>query len=82
MLGLASADEKEMAAFERLFDAAPVVPFDVAAARIYSRLPFKRGTFDRLIAAHALALGATLVTNNEADFTDIPDLRIENWTRR
>ena len=58
-----------------------VMPFDELAARQYARLPFKRGSFDRLIGAHALALGLVLVTNNEADFADIPDLQIENWTR-
>ena len=54
--------------------------FDQVAARIYATLPFRRARFDRLIAAHALALGFTLVTNDERDFADIPDLRIENWT--
>lgn len=57
-----------------------VVPFDEQAARCYARLPFRRGNFDRLIAAHALSLDLTLVTNNEADFADIPGLRTENWT--
>lgn len=60
--------------------AAPPVPFDEEAARVYGRLPFRRRSFDRLIAAHALALGVTLVTNNPGDFADIPDLRTENWT--
>ena len=36
--------------------------------------------FDRLLAAHALSIGAIVVTNNEADFTDVPGLMIENWT--
>jgi tRNA(fMet)-specific endonuclease VapC len=36
---------------------------------------------DRLIAAHALGIGATLVTNNENDFKDYPGLVVENWTR-
>lgn len=57
-----------------------VLPFDETAARQYAQLPFRRGSFDRLIAAHALALDLTLVTNNEADFADIPHLRLENWT--
>ncbi len=35
--------------------------------------------FDRMIAAHALSLGATLVTNNQADFAGIPGLVTENW---
>ncbi|OYY66841.1 type II toxin-antitoxin system VapC family toxin [Sphingomonas sp. 28-62-11] len=60
--------------------AIPLLPFDVAAAREYARLPFKRARFDRLLAAHALSLGATIVTNNEADFADVPGLRVENWT--
>ena len=58
----------------------PIVPFDEAAARAYANLPFKRASFDRLIAAHALAIGATVVTNNEADFADVQGLKIENWT--
>ena len=58
----------------------PIVPFDDAAARAYAKLPFKRARFDRLLAAHALSIGATIATNNEADFADIPGLRIENWT--
>lgn len=59
----------------------PVVPFDQAAAQVYARLPFRRHRFDRLIAAHALALDVTLVTANEHDFRDIADLRVENWTK-
>jgi tRNA(fMet)-specific endonuclease VapC len=58
-----------------------VLPFDDAAARVYAALPFRRGSFDRLIAAHALATRRTLVTNNEADFSEVPGLKIENWTK-
>ncbi|UAK25260.1 type II toxin-antitoxin system VapC family toxin [Sphingomonas nostoxanthinifaciens] len=58
----------------------PVLPFDELAAKRYAMLPFRRGSYDRLIAAHALALGLTIVTNNEADFADIPGLTVENWT--
>ena len=47
--------DRAMAFFAQI----PVLPFDEAAARAYSRLPFKRGSYDRLIAAHALALGLT-----------------------
>jgi tRNA(fMet)-specific endonuclease VapC len=39
----------------------------------------RRDVMDRLIAAHALILGLILVTNNEDDFRDYLDLRIENW---
>ena len=57
-----------------------LVPFEEAAAREYAKLPFKRARFDRLLAAHALSVGATVVTNNAADFDDVPGLKIENWT--
>jgi tRNA(fMet)-specific endonuclease VapC len=58
----------------------PPLPFDTLAAKQYAQLPFRRGSFDRLIAAHVLSLGLVLVTNNEKDFADIPGLKIENWT--
>ena len=58
-----------------------ILPFDDRAAIVYGKLPFRRNSFDRLIAAHALALNMRLITNNESDFADIPGLRIENWTR-
>jgi len=58
----------------------PVLDFDFAAARAYAALPFKRGSFDRLIAAHALSIGATVVTSNRADFADVPGLAVEDWT--
>jgi tRNA(fMet)-specific endonuclease VapC len=60
--------------------AIPLVPFDERAARAYATLPFKRARFDRLLAAHALSIGAVVVTNNEADFADVPGLVVENWS--
>jgi tRNA(fMet)-specific endonuclease VapC len=39
------------------------------------------GANDLLIAAHALALGHTIVTDNEREFSRVPDLRIDNWLR-
>ena len=59
----------------------PLVPFDEAAARAYGKLPFKRGSFDRLLAGHALSLGLTVISTNVRDFADIPDLHVEDWTR-
>jgi tRNA(fMet)-specific endonuclease VapC len=58
--------------------------FDQAAARAYGPIRLAtesrtRDALDKLIAAHAVALDITLVTNNEADFEDYPGLRIENW---
>jgi tRNA(fMet)-specific endonuclease VapC len=57
-----------------------LLPFDEAAARAYARLPFKRGSFDRLIAAHALSRDLIVVTGNGRDFADVPGLKVENWT--
>ena len=38
------------------------------------------GPLDTLIAAHALSLGATLVTNNTREFERVSGLQIEDWT--
>lgn len=38
-----------------------------------------RDALDKLIASHAISLGVTLVTNNEADFVNYPGLVVENW---
>ena len=63
----------------------PVLPFDEAAAERFGVLRAavrerNRDTMDRLIAAHAVSLSLTLVTNNEADFKGYPGLIVENWT--
>jgi len=79
--GIDPRDARALEAAERFFTLIHALPFDRAAAEAYSRIPFRRGRFDRLIAAHALALDVTIVTANEADFADVPGLRIQNWTR-
>jgi tRNA(fMet)-specific endonuclease VapC len=61
----------------------PVVAFDAAAAGTYGPIRWstrerKRDALDQLIAAHAVAMGVLLVTNNEADFASYPGLRVEN----
>ena len=38
------------------------------------------GSLDMLIAANALSINCTLVTNNEKEFSRVPGLRIANWT--
>jgi tRNA(fMet)-specific endonuclease VapC len=69
---------------ERFLRIVEVREFDYVAADLYAqlvqRVGMKRRSFDRLIAAHALALGLTLVTNNQKHFSDVPGLRVENWT--
>jgi len=64
---------------EALFSIIPALPFGQEQAAAYCSISFKRNRFDRLIAAHALSLGLTLVTANEAGFSDVPGLKIENW---
>jgi tRNA(fMet)-specific endonuclease VapC len=38
------------------------------------------GDNDLRIAAHALASGLTLVTNNEKEFRRVRGLKVQNWT--
>ncbi len=68
-------------ALDALLAVVPLVAFDDPAARCYATLPFRRGRFDRLLAAHALSLGAAIVTNNLADFSDVPGLVVEDWSQ-
>ena len=63
-----------------------ILPFGGEAAQYYGDLRAhleKKGTpigsLDMLIAAHALSLSITLVTNNEKEFNRVPNLKIENW---
>lgn len=61
-------------------------PVDAAAhyARIRARLKSRGeyiGANDLMIAAHALGLGAVLVTNNEREFRRVAGLKVENWAR-
>lgn len=72
----------------RLLDLLEVSSFEPPADRIYSELraSLERagqpiGGNDLLIAAHALTLGATLVTANVREFSKVPMLAIEDWTR-
>ena len=79
-----AADPLDEERLDRFVGALRLHDFDWKAAMAYGALVrpigMRRTGFDRLIAAHALALGLTLVTNNEREFADIPDLRVENWT--
>lgn len=72
------------ALLDGLLEDIPVEPFEARAARAYGplRLGYRarnKDALDKLIAAHALSLGVTLVTNNEADFHGYAGLVVENW---
>jgi tRNA(fMet)-specific endonuclease VapC len=63
-----------------------ILPFGGEASQYYGdlrayleRLGTPIGSLDMLIAAHALSLASTLVTNNEKEFNRVPNLKIENW---
>ena len=79
MYGIAA--NRQSASLEALLTVIEPLPFDLVAAVRFPDVPFRRGKLDRFIAAHALALNLTLITNNERDFADIPGLSVENWTR-
>ena len=69
---------------EILLRGIPVLPFDASAAQAYGRIIAQCGwargrDYDRMIAAHAISSGSILVTDNEADFRDIPGLSMEHW---
>ena len=84
------ADRKGSRKLHHLIDtfaaAVEVAPFDEEAAVEFGRIGSilaERGTpigeFDVLIAAHAIALRCTLVTNNVRHFSRVPGLSTENW---
>jgi tRNA(fMet)-specific endonuclease VapC len=62
-----------------------ILPFGADAGNMYGILtakhPDRASGFDRLIAAHAIAAGVKLITNNPDDFALYLDdgLLIENW---
>ena len=66
---------------DRVVSRFAILEFDEAAARCYARMALRRASFDRLIGAHALAAGLTLVTANIGDFSDISGLLVEDWTQ-
>ena len=77
-----------LAQLEIVLGAVEVLPFDVPADATYGeiRLQLERagqpiGGNDLLIAAQALAVDCTVVTDNEREFKRVSGLRVENWLR-
>ncbi len=63
-----------------------IVPFDDMAAQTYGSIRTALehlgkliGSMDMLIAAHALSLGLTLITNNTREFSRVEKLSIADW---
>lgn len=81
------AVEKNRLALALLFSNIEVLDFDIKAAIHYGKIRAyleKQGTpigpLDMMIAAHAMSLGYTVVTNNIKEFQRVPDLKLKNWT--
>jgi tRNA(fMet)-specific endonuclease VapC len=79
---------KLLAQTETILGGLAIHPFAAPADRIYGaiRADLERrgvpiGANDILIAAHALALGCILVTDNVREFSRIDGLAVENWLR-
>ena len=71
---------------EKFLSPLTILDYDLGAAQRYGELRAyleKQGTpigpLDQQIAAHALALDITLVSNNVREFERVPGLRVENW---
>ena len=86
--GVAKSYKKEQNKFalEKFLAPLIIIDFDLIAAKFYAAIRAdleKKGTIigsnDILIAAHALSLGLTLVTNNAKEFERVEGLKIENW---
>lgn len=80
------ASERLTAQLEAVLDALDVLPFERPADEAYGliRAQLERagqpiGANDLLIAAHTIALGCALVTDNEAEFARVDGLHRENW---
>ena len=78
--------DSNVALIKQLSRLIPVQAMDAPAATYYGKLRAGLeksgsliGAYDLLIAAHALALDLTLVTNNVREFRRMPGLRLENW---
>ncbi len=81
-----SGSARNEAALEKFLAPLELLAFGASAMRRYGLLRAELqargqpiGALDTMIAAHALALGAVLVTNNLAEFGRVPGLACENW---
>lgn len=77
-----------MERLEAVLGVLEIVPFEAPADAAYGRIRVVLETAgtpiggnDLLIAAHALALGDTMVTDNEWEFGRVQGLAVENWLR-
>jgi tRNA(fMet)-specific endonuclease VapC len=83
---LKKGSQRLSAQLEAVLSALDILPLEDPVDRRYAELwaALERagtpiGGNDMLIAAHALALGLTLVTGNEREFSRVPGLAVDNW---
>jgi len=86
----AAKSAQRAVAFERLRELVhllPALPLPESAAETYGSIRADLeskgemiGNNDLWIAAHALASGLTLVTNNEKEFRRVREVKVQNWT--
>ena len=81
-----TGSQRNLDALRRFLATLEVAPFDALAAEVCGSMRAwlaSQGTpigpYDTLIAAHAHALGVTLVSNNTREFQRVPGLKVENW---
>jgi tRNA(fMet)-specific endonuclease VapC len=83
-----SKPEKNQVALAQFIAPLVILPYGDEVAQYYGELrayletkgtPI--GSLDMLIAAHALSIACTLVTNNKKEFIRIPNLKIDNWVK-
>jgi tRNA(fMet)-specific endonuclease VapC len=85
-VGKCAVPAREQARLQALLSVVGVADFNTDAAREAAnirveleRLGSSIGPYDLLIAGHARALGATLVTDNLNEFRRVPSLRVQQW---
>ena len=83
-----SGSRRNREALELFLSPLEILPFDEQAVWAYGdlRAGLERrgltiGAMDTMIAAHALSVGATLVTNNLREFSRVEGLALENWAQ-
>lgn len=83
-VAVSSNPEQERIHLANLIEDIPVAPFDAEAGLAYGPIRLatrdsKKDYLDKLIAAHAVSLKLTVVTNNTEDFARYPGVVSENW---
>ena len=86
----ATSIEKQISAYEKLarflesYRYIPIIQFDEKAGEVFQDLKSRKirvGTMDLKIASIAISQNALLISRNLSDYLQIPNLRVEDWTR-